>query len=305
MLDTLWDKKIGVLAGGASNEREISLKSGNAVLSALKKKGLNVHLIDVDPSSFHLDVEVSRIDVAFIALHGEFGEDGTVQNMLDEKGVAYTGSGPGSSRSALDKIASKKVFIEAGLLVPGYDVVDKNDDIDYTGIGLPCVIKPQYEGSSIGLTVVNDPEEIPAAIERAFRCGERIMIEDFIPGREITVGILGDMPLEVIEIKPDGGVYDFKAKYQSSITEYIVPAELEENVAVKAKEAALKAHQALGCKGLSRADFRLGSNGDIFILEVNTIPGMTEKSLLPMAAKACGIEFGDLCVKILENAIEA
>ncbi len=303
MKDVLWDKKIGVLAGGTSSEREISLKSGNAVLNALKARGLDVRLIDVDPASFMLDIEASRIDLAFIALHGAFGEDGTVQTMLEEKGILYTGSGPDASRDAMDKIASKKIFMDEGLLVPGYRSVEKGVGMDVSGISIPCVVKPRFEGSSIGLTIVSEMEQVAGAIEKAFRYNDKVIVEDFIPGREVTVGVLGGTPLEVIEINTEEGVYDFKAKYHSTSTEYVVPADLDEDIAAKAKEVALKAHNALGCRGVSRVDFRLTPQGKLYVLEVNTIPGMTERSLLPMAANACGVGFDDLCVKILEEAI--
>ena len=235
MKDVLWDKKIGVLAGGTSSEREISLKSGNAVLNALKARGLDVRLIDVDPASFMLDIEASRIDLAFIALHGAFGEDGTVQTMLEEKGILYTGSGPDASRDAMDKIASKKIFMDEGLLVPGYRSVEKGVGMDVSGISIPCVVKPRFEGSSIGLTIVSEMEQVAGAIEKAFRYNDKVIVEDFIPGREVTVGVLGGTPLEEIEINTEEGVYDFKAKYHSTSTEYVVPADIDEDIAVKAK----------------------------------------------------------------------
>lgn len=303
MKEGILKKKIGVLAGGPSREREISLKSGSAVFSALKGMGLKAVLIDVQPENFSDAIGSSGIDIAFIALHGMFGEDGRVQGLLEEKGIPYTGSGPDPSRRALDKIASKKVFCDAGLTVPEYRVIQRDDLWEQDEFLLPCVVKPQFEGSSIGLTIVTEHSQLRPAMEEAFECGDKAVVEKFISGREITVGILESSPLEIVEIRPEGGVYDFKAKYRSSATEYIVPAELDNTVALEAKEAALRSHEALGCKGVSRADFMLDAAGGLYILEVNTIPGMTERSLLPMAAKAAGIGFDDLCLRIVEDAI--
>ncbi|MGB2599236.1 MAG: D-alanine--D-alanine ligase [Candidatus Omnitrophota bacterium] len=302
-LDALRKYEIGVLAGGSSSEREISLKSGRAVFDALREAGLDAALIDVKEDDFALLVNEAGIDLAFIALHGRFGEDGTVQKMLFERGVLYTGSGPEASRMALDKIASKERLSGKDLKTPEYMVTELGESIPYESVWFPCVVKPQHEGSSIGLTVVSSKEHLAEAVDRASNYSRRIIIEKFIEGREITVGILENRALPVVEIVPEGGCYDFNAKYQSANTRYIVPADIDEDVFKRAQETAVNAHNALGCEEFSRVDMRLSSEGELFILEVNTIPGLTERSLLPMAAKAVGLSFTELCVKILVGAI--
>lgn len=303
-LENLKQYKIGVLAGGPSNERDISLKSGKAVFDALTRAGIDAVFIDVDEAGFSSAVDAAKIDLAFIALHGRFGEDGTVQRALEGKNIMYTGSGPESSHLALDKLASKDKFNKEGVITPGHTIVKSAKDIQDKNVWMPCVVKPRYEGSSIGLSVVSSESDLEAAVEKALEFGEEIIVEEFISGREITVGILGSEALPVIEIVPQGGIYDFHAKYTASDTKYIVPAELEKDVWQAAQEAALKAHQALGCRGFSRVDIRLSESGGIFVLEVNTIPGLTERSLLPMAAKEAGLDFLELCVKMLYGAIQ-
>lgn len=300
-LNKLKRYKIGVLAGGFSSEREISLKSGKAVFEALRAQGLDVSFIDITGPS--LDDRMD-IDVAFIALHGRFGEDGTVQKMLAERRITYTGSGPDASRVALDKISSKDKFKAAGLKVAEDIIVRKAGAFSPDDVWCPCVVKPRYEGSSVGLTVVRSRETLKKAVDDASGFGDDIIIEKFIPGRELTVGILDEEPLPVVEIVAAGGVYDFVAKYKAGDTKYICPADIERGVYKRAQEAGLRAHQSLGCKGLSRVDIRMTPDGELFVLEVNTIPGMTERSLLPMAARAAGLDFGELCCRILEGAIK-
>ncbi|MFQ5953071.1 MAG: D-alanine--D-alanine ligase, partial [Candidatus Omnitrophota bacterium] len=302
-MEELKKYKIGVLAGGSSSEREISLKSGKAVFSALQDMGMNTAFIDVNEDDFFSKVDQADIDVAFIALHGKFGEDGTVQRMLAEKNITYTGSGPEASHMALDKLASKERFSEQGLRIPEYKVIRSFEEITREEVWIPCVVKPRSEGSSIGLSVVSSRDELDKAIEKASFYGEDIIIERFIEGREITVGIIDGRALPVVEIIPAGGCYDFDAKYQSEKTRYVVPAEISREASDSAQEAALRAHRALGCEEFSRVDMRLSSEGEIFVLEVNTIPGLTERSLLPMAAKASGLDFQQLCVEILRGAI--
>ena len=298
-LDRLRKYKIGVLAGGFSSERDISLKSGKAVFDALASGGLDVVFIDLkEPSLDGVDV-----DAAFIALHGKFGEDGTVQKMLAERRIPYTGSGPEASRVALDKIGSKNKFKAAGLSVADHVVLLKGSEPEQDGLWYPCVVKPRYEGSSVGLSVVRDKKDLGKAVVEAALYGEDILIEEFIPGRELTVGILEERPLPVVEIVAAGGVYDFAAKYKAGDTKYIVPAELDEGTYRKAQNAGIKAHEALGCKGISRVDMRLGDDGELYVLEVNTIPGMTERSLLPMAARAAGLDFAELCFRMIESAV--
>lgn len=295
--------KIAVLAGGSSSEREISLKSGHSVFDALKRKKLNVSFVDVKSNSIeeirHLDA-----DIAFIALHGRFGEDGTVQAILEDLNIGYTGSGVKASKLALDKIASREIFISNNLKSPEYKAIEKNcnkNDI-INKFTIPFVIKPQHEGSSIGLSVVSDKALVDRALKEAFDYDDVVLIEEYIDGKELTVGILDDKALPVIEISMLGDIYDFNAKYVDSKTEYVVPANIKEEAIEKAKDCAVKAHKALGCRDFSRVDMRMDKSGNIYILEINTIPGMTERSLLPKAAQEAGINFDDLCIKLIELA---
>lgn len=301
-LNSLKKYKVGVLAGGFSSEREISLKSGKAVFDALSSSGLNVVFVDVKGPDIE---EAVDIDVAFIALHGRFGEDGTVQKILSERRIPYTGSGPEASRVALDKIASKDKFRAAGLLVADDMVIRRGDKISPDKVWCPCVVKPRFEGSSVGLSVVSSREDLEKALDDALKYDNDVLVEKFISGRELTVGILGEEALPVVEIIAAGGVYDFVAKYKAGDTKYVVPAPIDEKIYKKAQEAGLRAHQAVGCHGLSRVDIRLADDGGLYVLEVNTIPGMTERSLLPMAAKAAGLDFAALCHRILQGAVSS
>lgn len=297
--------RVGVLAGGPSSEREISLRSGRAVHNALIQEGVDAIFLDVREDVYDI-IKAKEIDIAFIALHGRFGEDGTVQKILKDAGVPYTGSGPDASRLALDKIASKDIFIKNGIPVARHIVIEKGnfDAKDICSMGFPVVVKPQFEGSSIGLSVVKDKEALPEAIDKAFEYGPKIILEEYIDGRELTVGILDDEPLPVIEIVPRQRVYDYKAKYNDPDTKYLVPAPIDEDAAKKAQMLGKLSHMALGCRSFSRTDMMMDKSGGIFVLEVNTIPGMTERSLLPKAAKACGIDFNKLCIKLIENAVK-
>jgi D-alanine-D-alanine ligase len=299
------NRRIGVLAGGASSEREISLKSGKAVYEALSEMGINSVFIDASKEGLLNEIERLGVDVAFIALHGKFGEDGDVQQLLSSAGIPYTGSRAEASRIAFDKIKSKKKFLQAGLLVPEFKKVALGDDIAavFDGMSTPCVVKPRFEGSSMGLSVVTEPGGIFEAVDLAFTFGREAIVEDFIPGRELTVGILEDKALPVVEIIPAGGVYDYGSKYSSLSTRYVVPAKICPDLYFRAQEAGLNAHKVLGCRGFSRTDIRITPDGDLYILEVNTIPGLTEKSLLPMAAMAAGVDFKQLCVKMLKSAL--
>jgi D-alanine-D-alanine ligase len=298
--------RIGVLAGGPSNERSISLRSGRAVHDALLGEGLDSVFLDVKNDIDEI-IEKSCIDVAFIALHGRFGEDGTVQRMLEDAGIPYTGSGVEASAAALDKAVSKDLFIKNSIPVPKHVVLIKGRP--YPGaldeLGMPIVVKPHLEGSSIGLSIVNDKNLLQDAIDKAFEYGDKVILEEYINGRELTVGILNDEALPVIEIVPKNKIYDYDAKYKDSATKYLVPAPISEDVSKNARRLGVMAHKTLGCRSFSRVDMMMAPSGDIFVLEVNTIPGMTERSLLPKAARATGLRFGSLCVKILEAAVKA
>jgi len=296
--------RIGVLAGGPSNEREISLKSGSAVHKALLGEGCDVILLDVQ-DDIHDIIKKNKIDVAFIALHGRFGEDGTVQKILEDLKLPYIGSGVDASALALDKAASKVRFEKSGIPTPGYKVFEKDKFSleDAYLLGFPMVVKPQLEGSSIGLSIVGAEASLKEAAAKAFRYGPKIILEEYIDGREITVGILDDEPLPVIEIVTRNRVYDYAAKYDDPDTKYIVPAPIRKTESEKAKMLGKRAHEALGCRFFSRVDMMMDKRGDVFVLEVNTIPGMTERSLLPKAAQASGVSFGQLCIKMVENAL--
>jgi len=297
--------KIIVLAGGPSSEREISLKSGSAVCEALRQKGQNADFFDVhteDPE----ELRQLRADIVFIALHGKFGEDGSVQAVMEDLRLPYTGSGPDASRLAIDKIASREIFLKKGLKAPAYKVIKSAGDAEgiFGEFEAPFVVKPQREGSSIGLSIVSDSVHVKPAMNMAFSYGDTVIIEEYIHGREITVGILEERALPVIEIVTRHDVYDFDAKYVDEGTNYIVPAKLNRESYMKAQKCALSAHKALGCRDFSRVDMRMDAGGSIYVLEINTIPGLTERSLLPKAAKAAGFDFEDLCLRLVELAVK-
>jgi len=303
--------RIGVLMGGPSTERDISLKSGKAILESLKKQNLNAVAIDIKSEDHRETAELIKsfgIDCAFVALHGRFGEDGQIQSILEELKLRYTSSGVHASSVAMDKILAKKVFRENNLPVPDQVVIEKKsydrNKVIKAGFGLPWVIKPATHGSSIGLSIADNQEDVIAAIDLALSFDDRVLVEEYIKGRELTVGILNDLPLCVIEIITKNRFFDFQAKYQPGFTEYVVPAQIPEDVARQAQEIALQAHRVLGCFGCSRVDIMLDSQDRLYILEVNTIPGFTSTSLLPKAARSAGIDFDQLCLRLLEGAYE-
>ncbi|MBF0252248.1 MAG: D-alanine--D-alanine ligase [Candidatus Omnitrophica bacterium] len=302
-IDELKKYKIAILAGGTSSEREISLKTGQSIYESLINTGLNIQIIDVKESSESF-LENNNFDVAFIALHGEFGEDGTVQTILRNKGIKFTGSGPVSSKLAMDKELSKEIFINKGIGTPPYIVVEKFDRSILKIIKFPCVVKPTKEGSSIGLAYVENEQSLEQAILEAKKYSTRILIEDFIPGRELTAGVLIGKAMPVVEIIPEGIMYNFDSKYKNKSTKYIVPAVLENKYETEIKKVAVNAYNALGCSGAARVDIRFTDKGGIYVLEINTIPGFTERSLLPMAAASSGISFTDLCLTLLLAAFE-
>jgi D-alanine-D-alanine ligase len=303
--------KIGVLMGGPSAEREISLKSGKAVFQALEESGLEVLAIDIVSDAIDENKNLLRslnLNCAFIALHGRFGEDGQIQRILDDLEIFYTGSGARSSELAMDKIASRKIFKDGGLSVPKYEVLKRSprgiQSLEAIDLNFPLVIKPSNGGSSIGLSIIDGPQGWEKALSLAFSFDDRILVEEFVGGREMTVGILQEKALPVIEIIPKKGFFDFEAKYHSGLAEYVVPAAIDDLVAKKVQECALSAHRLLGCYGCSREDIILTLTNQPYILEVNTIPGMTSTSLLPKAAKAVSLDFAHLCLRLIELAYE-
>jgi len=304
------NKKIGVLAGGLSSEREISLKTGRNIFESLKRSGYNADFIDV---GVDLLEKIRSVDIAFLALHGRFGEDGTVQGMLELLKIPYTGSGVLSSAVVLDKILSKKIFIQEDIPTPPFIELDLNDPIpeldglnEEIGVktGYPLVVKPNSEGSTIGIKTIYDLSQLEDGIKEAARYDKRILLEKYIKGRELTVGIIGLEPetLPIIEIKPKSGFFDFDSKYKNDLTEYIIPADLKKGIAENIMEISMNCHKILGCSGISRVDFILDSAGTPYVLEINTMPGMTSTSLVPMAASAVGISFDLLVEIILDSA---
>lgn len=301
------DSRIFVLMGGVSSERDISLKSGAAVLNSLKKFYKNTFSFDIqteDKIKVKKLLKEASIDAAFIALHGRFGEDGKVQSILEELGIRYTGSGPAASGSAMDKHKSKLIFKKYNISSPNFKIIYKNKFNDKNFNKFPCVVKPARGGSSIGSTIVFKENDFKAALGLASKYDSKIVVEEYIQGREFTVGLLENKPLSAIEIIPKSRYFDFNAKYKGNSTKYIVPANIPADIANNMKELALLSHNSLGCRSFSRVDIMLDKYYNPFILEVNTIPGLTNHSLLPKAAQEEGINFDYLCIKLLNSALE-
>ena len=296
--------RIGVLMGGSSAEREVSLKTGRSICDALKRRGYTVIPIEVDASLPH-QIRVKKISVAFLALHGPGGEDGTVQGMLEVMKMPYTGSGVSASAVCMDKGLTRVVLQAAKVPVPpGMTLSGKTIPLrPPANLGLPVVVKPCAEGSTIGVSIVRKLAQWKGALQEAYRYGEQAVVEKFIPGREVAVGLFGNEVLPGVEIIVPGGFYDFTAKYGKASTRYVCPASLSPKLENALREYSLRAYQALGCQGAARVDFRIHTNGRPYILELNTIPGMTERSLLPMAAAEAGMTYDDLVERILMVAL--
>jgi D-alanine-D-alanine ligase len=295
-------KKIGVLYGGWSSEREISIGSGQCVLRSLKKQGFQARGIDVDVNSIR---KLKGIDVAFIALHGKPGEDGTIQGLLDFLGIPYTGSGVVGSAIGMDKVLSKYLFMAHGLPTPEF-YYEKNYDVNeiIIKLDLPVVIKPRAEGSSVGITIVETKADLERAIQRTRRKFKDLMFEKFIPGMMATCGILNDIPLPVLEIAPKRRkFYDYKSKYTKGMTEYIVPARIPDTQTKVLQDYALSAHRAIDARGFSRVDFILDHDHNPYVLEVNTIPGLLSGSNLPLEAQAIGLTYDELVFEILTTSL--
>lgn len=295
--------KVAVLMGGRSAEREISLKSGNMVLDALRRKGIDAHAFD--PRDLGLEQLIDRkFERVFVALHGRFGEDGTVQGALEYLGLPYTGSGVMGSALAMDKWRTKLLWQGADIPTPAYEVISTTSD--FTGIaerlGLPLMVKPVCEGSSIGMSKVTSVEKIAAAFELAAQYDRVVIAERFVEGIEVTAAILDDQPLPLIRLETPRMFYDYEAKYFADDTRYICPSGLAVAQEQAVQKMAQDAFRVLGCAGWGRVDVMLDENGSPYFLEVNTIPGMTDHSLVPMAARAAGIPFDELVVRILESA---
>jgi len=296
--------KIGVLMGGLSAERDVSLKSGNAVHQALVAQGFDAVAIDVGRDLADV-LKREGIEAAFIALHGRYGEDGCVQGLLELLQIPYTGSGVLASALAMHKLYSKQAFAASGILTAAFRCFRRGETVSLPELpfGLPLVVKPVQEGSSVGVSIVKEESQLEAALQLAFNHDEEILVEQYIKGQEVQVGILNDRPIGAIEIVPKNEFYDFEAKYTDGMAEHIFPARLEAALYEKAQQVGLAAHRALGCKGYSRVDLLVTTTGDCYVLEVNTLPGMTALSLLPeIAAKGAGLPFEALVADIIASA---
>lgn len=292
--------KVAVLLGGRSAEREVSLKSGEAVLNALIRQGIDAH--PFDPSEQSLEELVRQgFNRAFIALHGRFGEDGSIQGALELLGIPYTGSGVLASALAMDKWRTKLIWQAVGISTPRFLILDgqkvAEEVIDI--LGLPLIIKPAREGSTIGLSKIKTPQAFSAAYQSALKHDSIVLAEQFIEGKELTAAILGNKPLPLVRIEVSGDLYDYQAKYLSNDTRYYCPSGLPDDLTEQIQHQALQAHTILGCYGWSRVDVILDHDHRLFFLEANTSPGMTDHSLVPMAARAAGISFDQLVVEIL------
>ena len=292
-------KKIAVLMGGPGSERDVSLATGRGVSKALRSLGAEVVEVDVHDENFALPKDV---DLAFITIHGTFGEDGQLQEILEERGVPYTGDGVEASRAAFDKILSKEKFREHDVVTPEWEVIEAGQR---PTISVPLVVKPARQGSTVGVVIVKDASELDSAMAEAAKYDRKLLIEKFVSGRELTIGILGDQALPILEIIPKGGFYDFNNKYPflnpqaGGGAEHVCPAKIDPNKTKQIQKQALHAFRALGLVVYGRVDVLLPDSGNPFVLEVNTIPGMTEASLLPEAAAAAGINYVDLCARII------
>lgn len=299
--------RVGVLYGGRSAEREVSLMSGQGVFEALASAGVDAHLFDTGREGLGALAE-RGFDRVFVALHGRYGEDGTMQGALELLGIPYTGSGPLSASLSMDKIMTKRLWEQTNLPTPRYCVVRSRADLDglIDLLGLPIILKAPNEGSTLGLYKVTTAADLESAYEAALRFDEVILAEQFIVGRELTVAILGHgkaaEALPVIEIRAPGGNYDYEHKYFSDETEYLCPAPLPDSITEHAQQLAVQAYQSLDCEGWARADLMLDGQGELWLLEINASPGMTSHSLVPMAAKAAGMDYATLCVSILSEA---
>jgi len=305
-------KRVAVLMGGRSAEREVSLSTGAQVAAALIRSGFDVVCIDTGEADFIAQIEAANAGVAFICLHGRFGEDGTVQGLLELMDLPYVGSGVLASALAMNKVMSKRIYESVGLSTPAYVTVTKGGSLDVAAItaqlGPKTVVKPADEGSSVGMTIVSDPDSLADAVEFAFRFDPLVLIERFEAGAEVTVGVIGNhdpIALPTLEIVPAHDFYDYESKYVPGMSSHIIPARVSEAARLECQRLAVEAHRALGCIGMSRSDTIVTQAGDVFLLETNTIPGMTATSLLPDAAAAAGIEFPDLCAQLVALALEA
>jgi len=303
--------RIAVLRGGRSAEREVSLHTGEQVSAALASIGHDVVSVDTADIGFIETLRTGGFHVAFICLHGRFGEDGTIQGLLELLELPYVGSGVLASALAMDKVVSKQIFVASGIPTPEWAIVRRDcaysvDEISGR-LGGKLVVKPVSEGSSVGMSIVHEPRELGPAIERAFEHDRTVLIEEFVSGAEVTVGVLGNseiVALPTLEVVPEHEFYDYESKYVPGMSRHIIPAGVPESARAECQRIAVEAHRALTCRGMSRSDIIVTADGRAYLLEVNTIPGMTKTSLLPDAARAAGIEFPALCDRLVSLALD-
>lgn len=303
--------RVAVLMGGTSSEREVSLNTGAQVAGALERTGFDTVQVDTGNPDFVSTFAETSADVVFICLHGKFGEDGTVQGLCELLGRPYVGSGVLASAMALDKVVSKHIYTQAGLPTPAYVALRRGAPLDIGEIvervGEKSVVKPACEGSTVGISIAHTAEELPAAIAEAFRHDDTILIEQFVAGAEVTVGVLGNeelLALPTLEVVPENEFYDYESKYIPGMSRHIIPAGISEESRAECQRVSVEAHKVLGCRGMSRSDTIVTPDGEVYLLETNTIPGMTSTSLLPESAKAAGISFEELCTRLVELALE-
>ena len=298
-------KKVGVLMGGLSAEREISIKSGEAVYAALKERGYQVQRLYVD-RDIDMVLRQADVDLVFNALHGRYGEDGCIQGLLELMGIPYTGSGVLASALSMHKVKAKELFRLHNLPTPPYYVLDRESFVDLEGahgaFGFPVIVKPTGEGSSVGISVARNLDELEAACQEAFQFDESLLVERFIKGREVHVGILANKALGAIEVVPDSAIFDYKSKYSDGHAEFHLPPRISQERLRGALTQALHAHQALGCTGATRVNMIISDLGNEYLLEANTLPGLTPRSLLPRIAEHAGLPFGDLVEAIMLDA---
>ena len=310
------DYKVAVIYGGISGEREVSLNSGKSCFEALVAQGFQAELIDSAEKNDLVRLIEGEFDVAFLALHGRGGEDGTIQGFLETIGLPYTGSGILASASAINKSTAKEIYESAGLRVApsttigSEDILDDQDlseILEFVG-GVPCVVKPATEGSSLGMSIVRDAADLPKAIEDSLAVDDEALVEGFVEGTELTVAVMGNEELHALPviqiIATEDEFYNYHAKYAAGGSRHLCPAPLTQEQTQQAQDIALAAHAVLGCRGVSRSDMILDADGQCWILETNTLPGMTGTSLVPDAARVAGMEFPQLCEKLIELALE-
>jgi D-alanine-D-alanine ligase len=303
--------RVAVLMGGRSAEREVSLNSGAQVAKALDSAGFDVVSIDSGDDEFVVALAGAQAHVVFICLHGRYGEDGTVQGLCELLELPYVGSGVLASALAIDKVMSKHFFTHAGLTTPDYAVLHRHELYDVNALveslGEKTVVKPANEGSSVGMTIVHSASELPDAIEKAFGFDRVVLVERFVAGVEVTVAVLGNdeaVALPTLEIQPEHEFYDYDSKYVPGMSRHIIPAGVPEAAREECQRLAISAHKTLGCRGISRSDTIVEPDGSVWLLETNTIPGMTSTSLVPDAARAAGIEFPEFCTMLVEFALQ-